>query len=83
MENTKIILAQSSKKTHPVIGLWNISLLKSLEEFLKKDSRKIMNLVNEQNYELLKFANENLFFNINSKSDLNQAIKIEKSLKLK
>ena len=42
-----------------------------------------MNLVNEQNYELLKFANENLFFNINSKSDLNQAIKIEKSLKLK
>jgi len=82
MENTKIILAQSANKTHPVIGLWHISLLKSLEEFLQKESRKIMNWVSKQNYELLKFENENYFFNINSKSDLNQAIKIQKSLKI-
>lgn len=82
MKNTKIILAQSSKKIHPVIGLWHVSLLKSLKEFLNKDSRKIMNWVNEQNYELIDFENENYFFNINSKSDLTEAIKIEKSLKI-
>ena len=82
LENTKIILAQSANKTHPVIGFWNISLLNSLEEFLKKESRKIMNWVNSQNYELLKFENENYFFNINSKSDLNQAIRIQKLLKI-
>ena len=81
-KNTKIILAQNSNKTHPVIGLWHISLFKNLEEFLKKDSRKIMHWVEQQNYELLNFENKNYFFNINSKSDLIEAIKIDKSLKL-
>ena len=81
-QSTKIILAQSSYKIHPVIGLWHISLLKSLEEFLQKKSRKIMNWVNDQNYELINFENKNYFFNINSKSDLAEAIKIEKSLKI-
>ena len=81
-QNTKIILAQSSNKTHPVIGFWHISLINSLEEFLQKKSRKIMNWVNEQNYELLNFENNNYFFNINSKTDLTKAIKIEKSLKI-
>ncbi len=81
-KNTKVILAQSSNKTHPVIGFWHISLLESLEKFLQKKSRKIMNWVNEQNYELLNFENKNYFFNINSKSDLAEAIKIEKSLKI-
>jgi len=80
-QNTKIILAQSSNKTHPVIGFWHISLINSLEEFLQKKSRKIMDWVNEQNYELLNFENNNYFFNINSKTDLIKAIKIEKSLK--
>ena len=81
-QSTKIILAQSSYKIHPVIGFWHISLLKSLEEFLQKKSRKIMNWVNDQNYELINFENKNYFFNINSKSDLAEAIKIEKSLKI-
>ena len=80
--STKIILAQNSNKTHPVIGLWHISLLKNLEEFLKKDSRKIMHWVEQQNFELLNFENKNYFFNINSKADLIEAMKIEKSLKL-
>ena len=80
--NTKIILAQNSNKTHPVIGFWHISLLKNLEEFLQNDSRKIMHWVEQQNYELLNFENKNYFFNINSKSDLIEAMKIEKSLKL-
>ena len=81
-QSTKIILAQSSNKTHPVIGFWHISLLKSLEKFLQKKSRKIMNWVSEQNYELLNFKNKNYFFNINSKSDLTKAIKIKKSFKI-
>ena len=80
--NTKIILARTSNKIHPVIGFWHISLLKNLENFLEKDSRKIMHWVEQQNYELLNFENKNYFFNINSKSDLEEAIKIEKSIKL-
>ena len=79
--NTKIVLAEAYNKTHPVIGFWHISLLNSLEKFLEKENRKIMNWVEGQNYQLLNFENKNYFFNINSKSDLAEAINIEKSLK--
>ena len=78
---TNIVIAKSSNKTHPVIGFWHISLIKSLEEFLAKDNRKIMHWVEEQNYEILNFENKNNFFNINTQADLEEAIKIEKSLK--
>ena len=78
---TKIVIAKSSNKTHPVIGFWHISLIKSLEEFLAKDNRKIMHWVERQNYEILNFENENNFFNINTQADLEEAIKIEESLK--
>ena len=80
--NTKIILAQNSNKTHPVIGFWHISLFKNLEDFFESDSRKIMHWVEQQNFELLNFENKNYFFNINSKADLIEAMKIEKSVKL-
>ena len=78
---TNIVIAKSSNKTHPVIGFWHISLIKSLEEFLAKDNRKIMHWVERQNYEILNFENKNNFFNINTQADLEEAIKIEKSLK--
>ena len=78
---TNIIIAKSSNKTHPVIGFWHISLIKSLEEFLAKDNRKIMHWVERQNYEILNFENKNNFFNINTQEDLEEAIKIEESLK--
>ena len=78
---TNIIIAKSSNKTHPVIGFWHISLIKSLEVFLTKDNRKIMHWVEGQNYEILNFENKNNFFNINTQADLEEAIKIEESLK--
>ena len=78
---TNIVIAKSSNKTHPVIGFWHISLIKSLEEFLAKDNRKIMHWVEGQNYEILNFENKNNFFNINTQADLEEAIKIEESLK--
>ena len=79
---TNIVIAKSSNKTHPVIGFWHISLIKSLEEFLAKDNRKIMHWVEGQNYKILNFDNKNNFFNINTKADLEEAIKIEESLKI-
>ena len=78
---TKIVIAKSSNIKHPVIGFWHISLIKSLEEFLGTDNRKIMHWVEQQNYELLNFEDKNYFFNINTQADLVEAIKIEKSLK--
>ncbi len=78
---TNIVIAKSFNKTHPVIGFWHVSLVKSLEEFLATDNRKIMDWVEQQNYELLNFEDKNYFFNINTQADLVQAINIEKSLK--
>ena len=78
---TNIVIAKSFNKTNPVIGFWHISLIKSLEEFLAKDNRKIMHWVEQQNYELLNFKDKNYFFNINTQADLVEAIKIEKSIK--
>ena len=78
---TNIVIAKSFNKTHPVIGFWHISLIKSLEEFLATDNRKIMHWVEQQNYELLNFEDINYFFNINTQADLVEAIKIERSLK--
>ncbi len=79
---TNIVIAKSFNKTHPVIGFWHISLIKSLEEFLAKDNRKIMHWVEQQNYEFLNFEDKNYFFNINTQADLEEAIEIEKSLKI-
>ena len=81
-KRTKIILAESNNKVHPVIGLWHISLLENLENFFKDESRKIMDWVKKQNYELLNFKNPDYFFNVNSKTDLKEAIKIENDFKL-
>ena len=81
-ENSKIILAKNSDKIHPVIGLWHVSLIKKLEEFLAKEDRKIMNWVKQEDYELLNFENKNYFFNINTRSDLKEATQIENSLKI-
>ena len=81
-KKSKIILAKSADKIHPVIGLWHVSLLNRLGHFFEKNDRKIMNWVNMQNYEILNFENENYFFNINTRSDLEAATKIENSLKI-
>jgi len=78
---TNIVIAKSFNKTHPVIGFWHISLIKSLEKFLATENRKIMHWVEQQNYELLNFEDKNYFFNINTQADLVEAIKIAKSLK--
>ena len=58
-----------------------LGFILKLEKFLKKDNRKIMKWVEDQNFELLNFKNKNYFFNINSKSDLTEAKKIERLLK--
>ena len=81
-ENSKIILAKNSDKIHPVIGLWHVSLIKKLEEFLVKEDRKIMNWVKQEDYEVLNFEEKNYFFNINTRSDLKEATQIENSLKI-
>jgi len=76
----KIIIARSNNKIHPVIGIWNINLLKSLEQELKSDNRKIMKWVYKNKYDILDFPVKfyDPFFNINNKEDIIEAEQIEK-----
>ena len=75
----KVIIEASEQSNR--INVPVIEQPQNLENFLTKENRKIMNWVDEQNYEILSFENKNYFFNINTQKDLAEAIKIEKSLK--
>ncbi len=70
--NTQILIARSNKKIHPVVSMWNINLLKSIEKELDQNNRKIMTWVEKHNYTFVDFDYEILdpFFNINTVNDL-------------
>ena len=76
----KILIARSNNKIHPVIGIWNINLLKNLEQELKSDNRKIMEWVYKNEYDIVDFPVKfyDPFFNINNKEDIIEAEQIEK-----
>ena len=79
-QNSKIILAKSNDKTHPIIGVWHTSLLKSLNEHLESGTRKILEWAEYQPLEFLEFNEKDYdpFFNINTQIDINKAEDIEK-----
>jgi molybdopterin-guanine dinucleotide biosynthesis protein A len=76
----KILIARSNNQIHPVIGIWNINLLKNLEQELKSDNRKIMEWVYKNEYDIVDFPVKfyDPFFNINNKEDIIEAEQIEK-----
>ena len=80
----KILIARSNNKIHPVIGIWNINLLKNLEQELKSDNRKIMKWVYKNEYDIVDFPVKfyDPFFNINNKEDIIEAERIEKIISL-
>ena len=74
----KILIARSNNRHHPVIAMWHVSLLKSLEKELKLKNSKIMYWVKKHRYKFVDFEDdqEKNFFNINTQDDLNNAKKI-------
>ena len=79
-KNLKIILAQSNKHTHPIIGAWHISLFMSLDRHLNKGTRKILTWAKLHSIDYINYNYQKYdpFFNINTKDDLEKAINIEK-----
>ena len=75
---TKILIARSNNRHHPVIAMWHVSLLSSLENELKLKNSKIMLWVKKHKYKFVDFNadQEKNFFNINTQDDLNKAKKI-------
>jgi len=83
INNKQIILAKSNNNIHPVIGIWNINLLKSLECNLLNGERKIIVWAKNHELDFEEFSVENYdpFFNINYKEDLNKAKEIEEKFR--
>ncbi len=76
--DTDILIARSNQRHHPVIAMWHVSLLKSLENELKSKNSKIMLWVKKHKYKFVDFDTnqEDNFFNINTHEDLTKAKKI-------
>ncbi len=75
---TEILIARSNNRHHPVIAMWHVSLLESLEKELKLKNSKIMLWVKKHKYKFVNFKvhQEKNFFNINTQEDLSNAKKI-------
>ena len=74
----KILVARTNNIFHPVVGMWHVSLLNSIESKLKSKNNKIMLLVKKHKYKIVDFDTKqaNNFFNINTQEDLHKAKKI-------
>tara|TARA_Y100000996_G_C22372841_1_gene581746 strand:- start:126 stop:779 length:654 start_codon:yes stop_codon:yes gene_type:complete len=80
-ENYKknIIIAKSNEKIHPIVGIWNVSLLQKLEEAILEGERKIIIWAKKNQLDYQEFINDRYdpFFNINYNEDIEIAKKIE------
>ena len=78
--DSKIILAKSNDKIHPIIGVWHTSLFNSLNEHLESGTRKILEWAKNHPLEFVEFKEKGYdpFFNINTQIDINKAEDIEK-----
>ena len=75
IEESRLFFIKSNNTRHNIFGLWSIDLLAELEEDLKKGDRKVELWANKVGVKVIdmKFINEDPFFNINTKEDLEKA----------
>ena len=75
IEESRLFFIKSNNTRHNIFGLWSIDLLGELEEDLKKGDRKVELWANKVGVKVIdmKFINEDPFFNINTKEDLEKA----------
>ena len=74
-EESKLFFIKSNNTRHNIFGLWSIDLMDKLEEDLNKGERKVVVWANSIGVKTIniEFQNEDPFFNINTKEDLEKA----------
>ena len=77
MQEGKLFFIKSNNTQHNIFGIWSIDLMEKLEEDLNNGKRKVEQWANDIGVKVIemKFLNEDPFFNINSKKDLEKAKK--------
>ena len=78
-EEGKLFFIKSNNTRHNIFGVWSIDLMDKLEEDLNNGERKVELWANSVGVKVIdmEFLNEDPFFNINSKEDLEMARKIK------
>ena len=74
-EKDKLFFIKSNNTRHNIFGLWSMKLLDQLEIDLEKGARKVEMWANSIGVKTInmEFPNQDPFFNINTKEDLEQA----------
>ena len=74
-EESKLFFIKFNHTRHNIFGLWSIDLIKKLEEDLDNGERKVEVWANSIGVKVInmKFLDEDSFFNINTKKDLEEA----------
>ena len=74
-QESKLFFIKSNNTRHNIFGLWSIDLMDKLEEDLNKGERKVEVWANSIGVKIIniEFQNEDPFFNINTKEDLEKA----------
>ena len=75
IEEGKLFFIKSNNTRHNIFGIWSIDLIDKLEEDLNKGERKVEVWANSIGVKIIniEFQNEDPFFNINTKEDLEKA----------
>ena len=74
-EESKLFFIKSNNTRHNIFGIWSIDLMKKLEDDLNEGQRKVEVWANSVGVKVInmEFINEDPFFNINTKEDLEKA----------
>jgi molybdopterin-guanine dinucleotide biosynthesis protein A len=79
-QDESFLVARSDEGVHPVIGLWPITLASAIEDFLKREKRKVGRFAEEQGAVEVYFPKVEIggvvmdpFFNINEPEELAKA----------
>ena len=75
LDESKLFFIKSNNTRHNIFGIWSIDLMDKLEEDLNKGERKVELWANSIGVKTIniEFQNEDPFFNINTKEDLEKA----------
>ena len=74
-EESKLFFIKSNNTRHNIFGIWSIDLMKKLEDDLNAGQRKVEVWANSVGVKVInmEFINNDPFFNINTKEDLEKA----------
>lgn len=71
LQDNPCVVASSGGQLHPVLALWDISIINDVKASIEKEEYKLMNLIKKLNYVECEWTEKrDPFFNINTPADI-------------